>query len=86
MNTPGFKISRRRFFGGVSVAAFCTLGYARFFEAERLQMSHVAVPLFATGREQIKLLHLSDLHASPVVSLDYIAEAIDRVLLSGNRM
>ncbi len=80
MKTPGFKVSRRRFFGGVSLAALGTFGYARFFEAERLQVSHHSVPLLPPGSEPVKLLHLSDLHASRVVSLDYINHAISRAL------
>jgi predicted MPP superfamily phosphohydrolase len=80
MKTPGFKISRRRFLGGVSLAALGTLGYARFFEAERLQFSHHVVPLLPPGSEPLKLLHLSDLHASAVVSLDYINRAVSRAL------
>ncbi|HWN94409.1 MAG TPA: phosphodiesterase YaeI [Methylomirabilota bacterium] len=79
MKTPGFRISRRRFLGGVSVAAAGTFGYAHFIEAERLQTSHHSVPLWRSG-EPLKLLHLSDLHASPVVSLGYIGRAIDRAL------
>jgi predicted MPP superfamily phosphohydrolase len=78
MKTPGLRISRRRFLGGVSFATIGSLGYARLFEAEWLQRSFVTVPL--GGREvvnPVKLLHLSDLHASPVVSLRYLRRAID---------
>ena len=83
MKTPRLKISRRRFFGGVSVAAIGTLGYARFIEAERLQTGRFTIPLtMPTGyaHAPLKLLHLSDLHASPVVSLEYINEAISLAL------
>ncbi len=80
MKTPAWKISRRRFLGGVSIAAVGTFGYARFFEAERLQVSHHTVPLAGGARRPLKLLHLSDLHASGVVGLDYIESAIDRAL------
>jgi hypothetical protein len=80
MNAPRLKLSRRRFLGGVSLAAVGTLGYARFIEAERLQTSYVTVPLSHGTRAPLKLLHLSDLHASLVVSLDYINRAITRAL------
>ena len=80
MKTPAWKMSRRRFLGGVSIAAVGTFGYARFFEAERLQVSHHTVPLGGGARRPLKLLHLSDLHASGVVGLDYIESAIDRAL------
>jgi len=73
-------MTRRRFLGGVSLAGIGTASYARFFEAERLQFSQVAVPLSGGAREPLKLLHLSDLHASPVVSLGYIESAIVRGL------
>ena len=61
MKTPRLKISRRRFFGGVSVAAVGTLGYARFIEAERLQTGRFTIPLTvpaAETRTPLKLLHL----------------------------
>ena len=69
-------MSRRRFFGGVSLAAAGTFGYAHFFEAERLEKTFHTVPLSNGTKPPVKLLHLSDLHASPVVSLDYIQRAI----------
>src|SRR5829696_503474 len=80
MKTPAIKISRRRFLGGVSLAAAGTFGYAHFIEAERLQVSYATVPLSNGIREPLKLLHLSDLHASPVVSLDYIGRAVTRAV------
>ena len=80
MKTPGFKISRRRFLGGVSFAAAGTLGYARFIEAERLQTSRITVPISNGVRTPLKLLHLSDLHASGAVSLSYLDGAMTRAL------
>jgi predicted MPP superfamily phosphohydrolase len=80
MKTPAFRISRRRFLGGVSLAAAGTYSYAHFIEAERLQTSHATVPLSNGTREPLKLLHLSDLHASRLVTLDYIGRAISRAL------
>jgi predicted MPP superfamily phosphohydrolase len=77
MKLPAPKISRRRFLGGVSFAAAGTLGYARLFEAERLQKSHITVPLSGGSKPAIKLLHLSDLHASRIVGLAYIRRAIE---------
>jgi predicted MPP superfamily phosphohydrolase len=80
MKTPGFKMTRRRFLGGVSIAAAGTFAYARWFETRRLQTTHVTVPLSGGRREPLKLLHLSDLHASAVVSLSYIEGALLRAL------
>ena len=70
------KMSRRRVLGGVCFAGMGTAGYAHFFEAHRLETTLVDVPL-GTAQPSLKLLHISDLHASAVVSLDYIASAID---------
>jgi uncharacterized protein len=84
MNKPESKlqslITRRRFFGGVCVGALATAAYARFFEAERLSLTRVAVPCFGERTPPIRLLHLSDLHASPVVSLAYLRRALDVAL------
>jgi uncharacterized protein len=77
MKTPGFQMSRRRFLGGVSFAAAGTLAYAHLFEAEWLQKSFVTVPLSGGARPPVKLLHLSDMHASPVVGINYIRRAIE---------
>ena len=70
-------MSRRRFFGGVSFAGIGTLGYAHLFEAEWLQRSFLTVPLSNGTRPPVKLLHLSDLHASPMVSIGYIRRAVE---------
>jgi uncharacterized protein len=80
MKTPEFKMTRRRFLGGVSIAAAGSFADARWFETRRLQMTHVTVPLSGGTRVPLKLLHLSDLHASPVVSLSYIESALLRAL------
>ncbi len=80
MKLPGSKISRRRFFGGVSFLAAGTFGYAHFLEAEMLQISRVTVPLSGGARRPLRLLHISDLHASRVVSINYIHGAIHRAL------
>jgi len=70
-------MSRRRFLGGVSVAAAGTLGYAHFFEAEWLQKSFVTVPLSKGLHPTVKLLHLSDMHASRIVNVGYIRNAVE---------
>src|SRR5687767_7535294 len=80
MKSPAFKMSRRRFLGGVSLAAAGaagTFGYAYFLEAERLQKTFFTVPLSGGTRPPLKLLHISDLHASPVVNLNYIRKAVE---------
>jgi predicted MPP superfamily phosphohydrolase len=77
MKKPGTKISRRRFLGGVSVAAAGTFSYAHFWEARWLEINRVTVPLSNGTRSPLRLLHISDLHASPMVSLDLIEHGIE---------
>ena len=70
--------SRRRFIksaltaGGVGVA---TAGYTRLWEPGWLEVNRHDVP-FSNNDRPIRLLHLSDLHASRVVSLDFLAHTI----------
>ena len=51
------------------------LGYGRFLEPNWLKLSSVRVP-WSSNRGAIKILHLSDFHYSPPVSLRQINEAI----------
>ena len=76
----GPRISRRAFvFGlaGVGAAAAGGALYSRLAEPHWIETSRRKVPLPArkTG-EPVRLIHLSDLHASPVVSLEFIADAL----------
>lgn len=80
MKKPGQKISRRRFLGGVSLVAAGAFSYAHFLEAEWLEISRVTVPLSKGARAPLKLLHISDLHASHVVSLGHISRALETAL------
>jgi len=74
-------MSRRRFIGGVSFLAAAGFSYAHFLEPRWLQVNRINVPLWNGARAPLKLLHISDLHASPLVSLRFISEAIDTALL-----
>lgn len=69
-------LSRRNFFGlaGCGVAG---LGYMRFGEAEWLEVNKPLARLRADGQTEIKILHLSDFHASHAVGLEFIQEAIE---------
>jgi predicted MPP superfamily phosphohydrolase len=80
MKKPGIQMSRRRFIGGVSLLAATGFSYAHFVEPRWLQVSRVQVPLWNGARAPLKLLHISDLHASPLVSLRFISEAIETAL------
>jgi predicted MPP superfamily phosphohydrolase len=65
--------TRRRFFGA-GAAGFSGLGYMHYGEANWLECRERELKL---GTKPVRILHLSDLHASLVVSLDFIAEAVD---------
>ena len=67
------KITRREFLG---IGALSGLSYMRFGEPNWIGTGRHSVPLDGGGAEPLTLLHLSDLHASEHVSLDFIARAI----------
>lgn len=71
MNFPKI-ITRRRFLKGCGLGAGA-VGYMHFGEANWLEANERELKL---GDREIRILHLSDLHASVVVGLDFIAEAI----------
>ncbi len=48
----------------------------RLVEPKRLEVTHHTVPLGHADRTPIRILHLSDLHASGFVPLEFIAHAI----------
>ena len=74
-------LTRRKFLfalgGGGAVAVAGGLAYARWGEPHWLEVNRVVVPLAREpgGAPPLRLLQLSDFHASPVVSLEFIAEA-----------
>lgn len=74
------KITRRQLlagFGGAGLAGAAALGYMRFGEADWFEQT---ITSCATGRtadeNPLRVLHLSDLHASDVVPLEMIARAV----------
>jgi predicted MPP superfamily phosphohydrolase len=74
MGARGKRWSRRKFLAvtGVSVATACV--YARWLEPQWLAIRRHEIPLGRT--RPIRLLQLSDFHASEEVSLDFIGEAV----------
>ncbi|HVU16662.1 MAG TPA: phosphodiesterase YaeI [Candidatus Didemnitutus sp.] len=68
-------ISRRTFLGSL-VAAGATSGYARLIEPQWLDITTRRIPIGRTAGPPLRVLHLSDLHASDVVPLPQIAHAI----------
>jgi uncharacterized protein len=70
-------ISRRKFLGTLGLAGLGATGYGAWIEPSWLQVGRHEVRLgSATPHSPLKILHLSDLHASPVVSLEFISKAI----------
>lgn len=72
-------LRRRRWLwalGSLGLAGAAGAAYTRFCEARWLEVTHHGVPLRPTGREPIRILHLSDLHASACVPLKFISEAV----------
>jgi len=70
-------LTRRRFLGlmGTGIGG---LGYAHFGEPQWLEINQPKLDLArsATATE-LRVLHLSDFHASPVVGLDFIEHAVE---------
>jgi predicted MPP superfamily phosphohydrolase len=74
------KWSRRKFIAGALVGTVGAFSYAKFLEPRWLAVRRNEVPLNTPGGVPIRLLHLSDFHASEQVSLDYIQRAVRRGL------
>ena len=74
------KWSRRKFIAGALVGTVGAFSYAKFLEPRWLAVRRNEVPLNKPGGVPIRLLHLSDFHASEQVSLDYIQRAVRRGL------
>ncbi|WP_309400761.1 phosphodiesterase YaeI [Cerasicoccus maritimus] len=76
------RLTRKAFLAtllGAPFAGLAGLSYMHYLEPHWLEVTQRRVPL-GKLRQPIRLLHLSDLHASDVVSLDYIERAIDLAL------
>jgi uncharacterized protein len=74
------KLSRRHFF---LAAPFAGFGYMRFAEPQWLGVGRHSVKMSGAGeREPLTLLHLSDFHASGVVPLEFIDQAVSLGLSS----
>lgn len=79
------RMTRRRWLGlaaGGLALGPGSVAYARFIEPTWLKTVRHSVPLddAPPSREPVSLLHLSDLHASPVVPYDYLEHMVDRAV------
>jgi predicted MPP superfamily phosphohydrolase len=71
--------TRRNFLRGTFGALAASAGggaYVRWGEPQWLEVDRVPVRLSSDGGPRLRVLHLSDLHLSPVVSLAFIARAV----------
>ena len=79
-------ISRRKFLrrlAALAAAAGAGAAYVRWFEPHALWVHHVRVPLARepkAAEPPLRIVHLSDLHASAFVSLEFIDEAVSLAL------
>ncbi|MHC4873715.1 MAG: phosphodiesterase YaeI [Planctomycetota bacterium] len=79
------KITRRTFLksiAGLTVASITGISWMKYFEPDWYEITEKNI---STGKlkEAIKVLHLSDIHASPSVSLNSIEKAVDLSLEQG---
>jgi|APGre2960657505_1045072.scaffolds.fasta_scaffold14928_3 predicted MPP superfamily phosphohydrolase len=73
-------LSRRRLLTGagfVGVTGAVGAAYTRLLEPRRLEVTHRTAPLGQANAAPVKILHLSDLHASGCVPIEFIAHAIE---------
>lgn len=94
--SPPLQFHRRRFLQLLAGGAFAVgalPAYMHWVSARWLEVSHQTVPLGRTPHAKpLRVLHLSDLHASSVVPLPFIAHAIslglatqpDLIVLTGD--
>lgn len=72
------KYSRRKFLTVLGLSAIGVAGYGGVVESGRFVIRRHRVLLGRfSGRPPVTILHLSDFHASPVVSLEQISEAVE---------
>lgn len=70
-------VSRRKFLFGIGVAGISFGSYAKFVEPTWLEIGRHEIKLSSRSNQTpLKILHLSDLHASFFVDLEFIAKAI----------
>ena len=70
------KLTRRRFLGGVAATGLGTAGYMRWGEPGWLRTGRHRAAI-DPSLPNVRILHMSDFHASPVVSLEQIEESVE---------
>jgi len=93
MKTPKPKLTRRKFLALLGISGLGAALHTRWLEPEWLGIGRHTVTLGKSrNAAPLQVLQLSDLHASKVVSLDFIAKAVqlglslkpDLILLTGD--
>lgn len=77
---PGPRPTRRAFLGLLAVggAGLASAAYARYLEPDWLDVAEVTLdPLRFPAPKGLRILHLSDLHFGPHVSLEHISHAVE---------
>lgn len=73
-------MTRRKFLAAVGVGVAGSGIYASAVEPQWLTVGRRTIPLGRGSGTPLRILHLSDLHASRVVSLDFIASAVRKAV------
>ena len=74
------KLSRRKFLAGALGATAAGFAYMKWLEPHWLGIGRHEVKVGAHGGSPIRLLQLSDFHASEQVSLDFVQSAVEKGL------
>lgn len=74
------RMTRRKFLAAVGLGMAGSGVYASAIEPQWLTIGRWTIPLERGSGPPLRILHLSDLHASRVVSLDFIASAVRKGL------
>lgn len=74
------RMTRRKFLTATGLSTVGGLLYGGAVEPRWLAVTRPVVPLGRGEAAALRILHLSDLHASPVVSLEFLAAAVAKGL------
>jgi len=73
-------LTRRRWLAAIPAVGAASLAYPCYLEPRWLEMTRKPLAFFKEQGEAVRLLHLSDFHASVAVSLRYLERALDNAL------
>ena len=73
-------MNRRVFLFGLPAAALSAFGYARIIEPRWLEETQKTVVTGRNLRRPLRVAHIADFHASPLIPISFLEEAFRRVL------